>query len=396
MRLTGSFHSRRQDTAESIYHLDEQGQIEPMTEEPFDLEDTLQKLVADHPELLSGEQMDPADPRRWILINREHGIPDTAGGGSRWAVDHLLIDQDAVPTLVEVKRSSNSEIRRTIVGQMLDYAAHARHTWDVRDIRQAFEESRTGSGQNPDHGLAALLQFDGGPDADEFWQRVETNLRAARLRLLFVADVIPDELTRVVEFLNEQMPGIEVLAVEIRQFRGVTGRTLVPRVIGRTAAAPARASTARSRMDLDEFLNQMPSPEAKEATGRLLDVVSKHNVSFEWGSRGVSIRARCPSWRLPLTVAWLYPTAPRSGWRECTFGCGNWSPDFFESLPSNLRGLLESWADQFSTDSFTIDASSTGAKAWTMSREDAAANIDVLAERLENVLVESATLPVQP
>ena len=39
------------------------------------------------------------------------------------------------------------------------------------------------------------------------WQRVETNLRAARIRLLFVADGIPDELTRVVEFLNEQMPG---------------------------------------------------------------------------------------------------------------------------------------------------------------------------------------------
>ena len=50
-------------------------------------------------------------------------------------------------------------------------------------------------------------------------RQVETNLRAANLRLLFVADGIPDELTRVVEFLNEQMPRIEVLAVEIKQFQ---------------------------------------------------------------------------------------------------------------------------------------------------------------------------------
>ena len=58
------------------------------------------------------------------------------GGGNRWALDHLLIDQDAIPTLVEVKRSENSEIRRAIVGQMLDYAAHARHTWSAGDIRR--------------------------------------------------------------------------------------------------------------------------------------------------------------------------------------------------------------------------------------------------------------------
>ena len=85
--------------------------------------------------------------------------------------------------------------------------------------------------RDPDDVLADLLQTYGELDANEFWQRVETNLRAARLRLLFVADGIPDELTRVVEFMNEQMSGIEVLAVEIKQFRGAAGQTLVPRVI---------------------------------------------------------------------------------------------------------------------------------------------------------------------
>ena len=44
--------------------------------------------------------------RKWIIIKREKGIPDRPDAGDRWSVDHLLIDQDAVPTLVEVKRSS--------------------------------------------------------------------------------------------------------------------------------------------------------------------------------------------------------------------------------------------------------------------------------------------------
>lgn len=173
-----------------------------MLEEPYDLEETLQKLLAEYPGLLSGEQMNPESPRRFILVDREQGIADIIGGSNRWSLDHLLIDQDAVPTLVEAKRSANSEIRRSIVGQMLDYAAHATQTWNIDDIRRIFEERAGAAGQDPAAALAELLQEDE-PDADEFWRDVETNLRAARLRLLFVADGIPDELTRVVEFLNE-------------------------------------------------------------------------------------------------------------------------------------------------------------------------------------------------
>ncbi len=95
---------------DEIYILKNDGQLEAMREQKFDLEDVLQQLVADHPELLSGQQIDPDNPRRWILVNREQGISDIIGGGNRWALDHLLIDQDAIPTLVEVKRSENSEI----------------------------------------------------------------------------------------------------------------------------------------------------------------------------------------------------------------------------------------------------------------------------------------------
>ena len=81
-----------------------------------------------------------------------------------------------------------------------------------------FEESAHAKGLDPGNVLATLLQSDGEPDVDGFWQDVSTNLDAKRLRLLFVADDIPDPLKRVVEFLNGQMPAIEVLAVEIKQF----------------------------------------------------------------------------------------------------------------------------------------------------------------------------------
>ena len=132
----------------------EDGELEPLREVQFSTEDELQALIAEHPELLDGEQIRPGSPRRWILITREKGIAETSSSGARWALDHLIVDQDAVPTLVEVKRGSNPEIRRTIVGQMLEYAAHAAQTWTAGGLRKAFEDSSNSCGRNPEQVLA--------------------------------------------------------------------------------------------------------------------------------------------------------------------------------------------------------------------------------------------------
>ena len=231
---------------ERIYTSAEEGEFEALEETPFSSEDELQALIAEHPELLDGEQIRPGDARRWILITREKGIAASSGEAARWAVDHLIIDQDAVPTLAELKRGSNPEIRRTIVGQLLEYAAHASESWTAEELRDAFERQAAAQGRDARDELAALLQTDGEPDVDGFWEDVSTNLAAKRLRLLFVADAIPDPLARVVAFLNAQMPGIEVLAVEIKRFHSKSIQTLVPRGhwqdVGRSSSRPARAT----------------------------------------------------------------------------------------------------------------------------------------------------------
>ena len=259
--------------------------------------------------MLDGEQIRPGEPRRWILITREKGIAETSDAGARWAIDHLIIDQDAVPTLVEVKQGSNPEIRRTIVGQMLEYAAHAAQTWTANEIRRTFEESTNAKGLDPGDELATLLRVDGEADADRFWRDVSTNLDARRLRLLFVADDIPDPLARVVEFLNGQMPGIEVLAVEIKQFCSESAQTFVPRVIGRTASVPPRPALTRESF-LAGFVG---NEEWQGAADRLLDVARKSGCTLVWTPSGVTVRMRCSSWPHPISVAWFYLPS-KMGW----------------------------------------------------------------------------------
>ena len=60
-----------------IYASEGNGELVPLKEEGFADEDTLQRLIAEHPELLDGEQIRPSNPRRWILIDREVGVADT-------------------------------------------------------------------------------------------------------------------------------------------------------------------------------------------------------------------------------------------------------------------------------------------------------------------------------
>ena len=54
--------------AERIYTRSPEGGLEPLEAEPFSTEDELQELIANHPELLDGEQMRPDDPRRCEVV----------------------------------------------------------------------------------------------------------------------------------------------------------------------------------------------------------------------------------------------------------------------------------------------------------------------------------------
>lgn len=199
---------------------------------PYDSESKLQEFLERYPNLLAGNQIDPSAPRRWLLVTREASVPAEADGGGRWSLDHLFLDQDGIPTLVEVKRSTDTRIRREVVGQMLDYAANGVAYWPVETIRTMFEARHQRDGTDANQILADLLGPDG--SVEGFWQQVKTNLQAGRIRMVFLADEIPPELRRVVEFLNTQMDTAEVLAVEVRQYVGGSFRGLVPRVLGQT------------------------------------------------------------------------------------------------------------------------------------------------------------------
>jgi hypothetical protein len=300
------------------------GDLVQMSERGYTTESDLQRLLARHPDLLSGD----GQPRRWLLVSREFGIASEKDGSNRWSVDHLFLDEGAVPTLVEVKRSTDTRIRREVVGQMLDYAANALSYWQLETVRARFEAE---CATDPAEVLVQALGPD--TDPDDFWEMVRTNLAGGRVRLIFVADVIPAELRAIVEFLNHQMSPAEVLAVEVRQYVDDSGehQTLVPKIIGDTQAARrAKSGRRRRRWDHNSWLaayREARGADQAAVVERLLIWASEHDPPLEIGF-GTAARDPGAMVRIP-TVSTLFGLYPRGGGRvEIHFGYLKSMPPF--------------------------------------------------------------------
>lgn len=283
---------------EKIFSQSGDGQLTSMEAAGYDSEKVLQKLLAEHPDLLAGDQMNADEPRRWLFVTREMKVPAEEDGTGRWSLDHLFLDQDGIPTLVEVKKSTNTDVRRKVVGQMLDYAANAAAYWPVEELRSAFEARCSSDGVDPDEELADVLGND--HDPEDFWQHVKTNLQAGAVRLVFVADAIPVELRRVVEFLNEQMDPAEVLAVEVKQFVGSNIHTWVPRVIGQSEAArqkKMRTGPTGAQWDEPAFMAALANHSGEQVRQRAQELLHwiRPQVSHAWFGRGSKVGGIVPT-----------------------------------------------------------------------------------------------------
>jgi hypothetical protein len=252
-----------------------EGKMSILRVEPYENEGLLQQALALYPEVLAGSTT-TGGHTRLLLVQQEMGIPSNESGGDTFSLDHLFLDSSGIPVIVEVKRASDTRIRREVVGQMLDYAANALRYWPVGRLRGTVEAG------DPE----VWSSFLGDRDAEEFWAAVESNLATGRVRLVFVADRVPAVLETVIEFLNDQMSRAEVLGVEVPQYVGDSMQLFVPRLIGKTTSAAAAKSPSGTLWTRDSFLEAAAErlPDAQLAfVSDLLQHVEEHGHRLVWG-----------------------------------------------------------------------------------------------------------------
>ena len=268
-----------------IYTVDAAGTLTAMRPAEPRSEDFMQKLVAAHPELIADQD------GALLLIRREQPIADREEGSGRWSLDHLFVTRSGVPVLVELKRAVDTRLRREVIGQMLDYAANGTAYWQSGRIAESYAATMAELGCDADAELATFLG--GAADSQQFWEQVDANFAAGRIKMVFVADTIPRELARIVEFLNEQMKA-DVRAVELSWFESEDGVTaLTPRIIGETERAQTEKA-ARNALPpigrdswIEERLGRL-GPQVTDAAERFIaltdDLGGRAEVTSSQGS----------------------------------------------------------------------------------------------------------------
>jgi hypothetical protein len=287
--------------SESLFLLRNGAAPTKMNSSDFETEDSFQALLAKFPELLTDADFGENTPRRWMLISRETAVSDRDGGLVRWSLDHLFLDQDGVPTLVEVKRAVDTRGRREVVAQMLDYAANAVRWWKVDDLAKLFEQNCEKEGASPQDQISKLLEIEL-PDTEAFWRGVQANLTSGRIRMIFVADRIAPELQRIVEFLNEQMKSATVVALELRSFASGSDRILSPRLIGVTSQAAANKNVVTAVGSPAEWQLMVLSAH-KEQVARFVDLLTELGATPKVAGQSLAMEFSAAA--KPIRVAYV-------------------------------------------------------------------------------------------
>ena len=208
-------------------------------------EKSLQDLLIDFPELIPSDYINPEEPPIFIVVRNEAGV--TAG-----SMDILLLDQYAVPTVVETKLIDNREIRRSVLAQGIEYLSHLQTEWSG----DRFLEEAKEYWAKKEKAFEQLVQEKWGKEFDSLYlSQLQSNIDTANMRLIIAADSIPSELRRMIEFLNNTSK-FEILGLEVALYsdeKDPENKYLIPTLLGASEQARGRKIITRSQWSKARF-----------------------------------------------------------------------------------------------------------------------------------------------
>ena len=272
----------------SLWITGEDEALVPLESSGYASEADFQALLAEKPEVLATALDKSGEASRWLLIDRELSIKGEFEGDTiKWSLDHLFLDADATPTLVEVKRSSDPRARREVVGQMLDYAASFALDWTADRLRDRWEKRLAQAQLDRDSEMELFLDTSRFEDEEHFWSEVQTRIAASKLRLLFVADQLSPAVIRIIEYLNAQLTTTEMLGVEVLRHTGGDPEVVAYEPVVRGISTPATRTKSRgkppTREELEASLLEHHGPEMLAAVE---DLVARAEKLGAWVSIG--------------------------------------------------------------------------------------------------------------
>jgi len=232
----------------------------------FTEEGKLQDYLEEYPSLIPlSEIVEGASAL--LCIGREVG----AGQG---AVDLLFIDKDGLLTVVETKLAKNPEARRTVIGQIIEYASYISQ-WATDDVYRIANQYL---GANLDEVMGNL--------SEDFRSNIEQNLKNGKMRLIIAVDELIEPLRATVTFLNS-FSTFDILLLQVSSFEeSKIKKVLIPSLFG-YATKTTTISPPRKRWDLERFLantRERCEQETVDTITKLYDFTNSNADSINWGT----------------------------------------------------------------------------------------------------------------
>jgi hypothetical protein len=263
------------------------GKWQKAVENSFNKEDELQELLYLSPELIERED------EGIVVFTRESTLP---GSGN---TDLIGVSSNGDILLIETKLAKNLEIRRKVIGQILEYAAFL---WGMsyEDFDRIFaaKEGKPISELLADRGADIELE--------SFRATVSDNLSGGRFDLLIVVDEMNDELEKIISYISSFDGGVklEALAVKVHKHNDLS--VLVPQRFGQLRGVTSRAR-GRGKVTIDIVLESAPDAQTRELLGMTLNGWKELGFEIAPGSSGFSCKAEIEGKSQP--VFWVIPEA---------------------------------------------------------------------------------------
>jgi alkylated DNA nucleotide flippase Atl1 len=174
-----------------------------------------------------------------LIAESPHVLP-LSGGAPRLVVlgchvqlganeaDMIAVEPSGRLVLIEVKLAKNAEARRAVVSQILSYAAFLRGL-SAEQLEQTVLAHHL-SVRAYDNLAAAAAEADqeGSFDLQQFYEGLEESLSSGAFRLVLVLDDAPDELVRLVGYLEDMGPNLVLDLMTVARYEMDGSQLLVP------------------------------------------------------------------------------------------------------------------------------------------------------------------------
>lgn len=223
----------------------------------------LQNLLIESPSLIPVDEIREGISPLVVAVG-EIGLP---GSGN---TDVLAVTAEGEIALIECKLAANREIKRKVIGQILEYAAFL---WEM-----SYEDLDSRVMNKRGKSLAQLVEdaVAGEWNQHAFLEGINNSLQSGDFLLIIVVDEINPELRRIVRYINEcGSADFSFHALELKQYKSEGLEILAPHLHG--IAPTSKSSKSKKRKWTEqEFFDEL-SPNLQPDEVRIVEDI------YQWG-----------------------------------------------------------------------------------------------------------------